>query len=65
MVALLLYNPSPYRYWLANGCTAPGIFTRFNINLATRDISYEVLDPASNEFPGSHPYRHGKNLNYS
>ena len=48
-----------YKYWLSNMCKAPGKFYRFDINLNKESVVAEELDPASNEFPTSHPYRHG------
>ena len=48
-----------WRYWLSNMCKAPGKFGRFDINLKSGAIEYSELDPASNEFPCSHPFRHG------
>lgn len=48
-----------WKYWLSNMCKAPGKFIRFDINLKTASCDYTELDPASNEFPCSHPYRHG------
>ena len=48
-----------WKYWLSNMCKAPGKFGRFDIDLKSGFSEYTELDPASNEFPTSHPYRHG------
>ena len=50
-----------WRYWLSNMCKAPGKFNRFDIDLKSMTVkSHAELDPSSNEFPTSHPFRHGQ-----
>eukprot|EP00116_Pleurobrachia_bachei_P009912 sb/3470174/ len=48
-----------WRYWLSNMCKAPGKFNRIDIDLETETAEMYEIDPASNEFPCSHPLRHG------
>ena len=48
-----------WRYWLSNMCKAPGRFSRIDIDLESRSAEMYEIDPCSNEFPCSHPFRHG------
>ncbi len=53
--------------WLSNSSVAPGNVFQFTLDpstgLCTR--SKEPVDPASVEFPSTHPYRHGCNTRYA
>lgn len=54
--------------WLSNASVAPGNVFSFTLNLATSkcESSKGPVDPASVEFPTTHPYRHGvPNTRYS